>query len=275
MINSDYKNNYEGVLVKGENPSLGSKVAKIGDRDLLEGILHSRVFRAVLVSGIAVGILFAVTSPAGWLIAAVAASAFVAALFFPTGMTLQTLEFELSAAGRLMGAVGDNHNEILMGEVSTGIVLGSLPNQLDAKENEFFKKEIGAVLSVNETWERDPIGLCIPYRESDYKALGVQAYKEINALDHVPLSNKQLHQAANFIHDSLTKGKKVYVHCRAGKGRSAMAVAAYLIKYKGKTAEEAAQIIKASRPGSTINKKIKALKTFEHLNRLVKLANNA
>ena len=43
-------------------------------------------------------------------------------------------------------------------------------------------------------------------------------------------------------------GKKIYVHCKNGHGRAPTLVAAYLIKTKGMTTDEAVAFIKERRP---------------------------
>src|SRR5690606_36549992 len=54
-----------------------------------------------------------------------------------------------------------------------------------------------------------------------------------------------------------TAGKNgVYVHCKAGQGRSAMVYAAELIQNYGMSAERARDTIFQSRPTSTIAKKL-------------------
>ena len=46
----------------------------------------------------------------------------------------------------------------------------------------------------------------------------------------------KLHAIADMISEGLTKGD-VYIHCKAGHGRSAMGELAYVIKYKVKIGE--------------------------------------
>lgn len=54
----------------------------------------------------------------------------------------------------------------------------------------------------------------------------------ISSEDHQPLSMEDLHRAADKIHEWIEGGHNVYVHCLAGRARSAMAIAAYLLKYQ-------------------------------------------
>ena len=90
-------------------------------------------------------------------------------------------------------------------------------------------------------------------------------YQRINAEDHKLLTNEQLNAAADAIDNALQKNPNgnVYVHCRGGVGRSAQAVAGYLIKYKQMTAQAAANLIKTHRKESTIHKKMEALEQFK------------
>lgn len=57
----------------------------------------------------------------------------------------------------------------------------------------------------------------------------------------------QIEAGVALMHSLVKTGKKVYVHCRLGHGRSPTLIAAYFIS-EGKTLEEAIKIIKAARP---------------------------
>lgn len=49
------------------------------------------------------------------------------------------------------------------------------------------------------------------------------------------------------IHDALTNGSQVLVHCRVGMSRSCSVVACYLVRYKGMTTDKAIRFIRARR----------------------------
>jgi Dual specificity phosphatase, catalytic domain len=51
-----------------------------------------------------------------------------------------------------------------------------------------------------------------------------------------------------YIHERLLCGKNILIHCSAGKSRSVTIVAAYLIKYKGMTYNDAMNLIEEKRP---------------------------
>ena len=70
--------------------------------------------------------------------------------------------------------------------------------------------------------------------------------------DHTPVSVSDLNQAADAIHRELESGRDVYVHCKAGRARSAMVVAAYLMKHQNQSISEAEKTIKGARPQAYI-----------------------
>ncbi|MFY7842584.1 MAG: dual specificity protein phosphatase family protein [Rhabdochlamydiaceae bacterium] len=172
----------------------------------------------------------------------------------------QKLSFEISQLHRLLRK--EQHKEVFSVN-NVKIYIGPLPNQIKsnnelvaiAKEDENFK----AILSINEDWETKPIGPSFPY-PSNIEGINRQ---QILAKDHTPLTNNDLQNSANFINTQIQEGNSIYVHCRAGKGRSAMAIAAYLIKYQKKSPEEAVQMIKKANPQSTIQKYKEQLYLFE------------
>ncbi len=226
----------------------------------------SKLFKAVLVGTLGVVALFTLgLYSTAWMIAAVVVTAIAEGSFSPFSRLKQRLEFGFSAISRLFKK--RNYDEICFSRSDvekSRLFLGAMPNKLDPlwKESFMDKEKIGAVLSVNEPWERTPQGLSIPFAKEDWDLLGIN-YKEIDFKDHTLLDDRSLNEAADFINANMANGKNVYIHCRAGCGRSAMAIAAYLIKYQKKTAEEACEIIRISRPVSTIKKKIERLKEYE------------
>lgn len=61
-------------------------------------------------------------------------------------------------------------------------------------------------------------------------------------------SQEMLKKGVEFIEDMNLSENSVYVHCKAGRGRSTTLVACYLMKAKSLTPEEAYQHIKSKRP---------------------------
>jgi atypical dual specificity phosphatase len=74
------------------------------------------------------------------------------------------------------------------------------------------------------------INMCDEYQGpiQDYERLGM-AHLYLPTFDHFIPSIEHLEQAVGFLKKHKEEGKKVYVHCRAGHGRSAAAVFAWLL----------------------------------------------
>ena len=252
--------------VSRETSSLDTEiqsVARCRIGDAVKGLARSRIFRAVVCTGLTVGVLFAlVSNPVGWMVTAAVVGGFAVGLLLGRPCkTKQKIEFEISALGRLGKT---NYHEIFnQGEAK--IFLGALPNRI-TKDGEHLVNEegVGAVLSVNEPWERDACGLSWPLKQEDWRQLDVE-FQGVDVKDHTLLDDDQLNQGADFIHGQIEAGKNVYVHCRAGKGRSAMMIAAYLIKYREYSVDEACELIKSQRDCSTIMKKTERLNEYATL----------
>ena len=92
---------------------------------------------------------------------------------------------------------------------------------------------------------------------------GVEAYTWIPVKDHTPPSPDQLKIGVNALEQLVSMNKKVYVHCKNGHGRAPTLVAAYFMKNKGMTSEEAIDFIKSKRPSIHLQDSQKeALKTL-------------
>mmetsp|Transcript_28425 Transcript_28425/g.48345 ORF Transcript_28425/g.48345 Transcript_28425/m.48345 type:complete len:360 (+) Transcript_28425:1-1080(+) len=74
------------------------------------------------------------------------------------------------------------------------------------------------------------INMCDEYRGpvSSYKRLGIE-HLRLPTVDHFEPSVEDLKKAVSFISRHESQGDMVYVHCRAGHGRSAAAVYAWLL----------------------------------------------
>ena len=87
---------------------------------------------------------------------------------------------------------------------------------------------------------------------------------------HVPMRNRApaspdgLSKAVDFISAQLDEDRPVLVHCLSGRGRTGMVLAAYLVKSKGLTADEAVERVRALRPSSLKNgRQVEAVRGFE------------
>jgi protein-tyrosine phosphatase len=114
-------------------------------------------------------------------------------------------------------------------------------------------------------------GICLMHGE-EFKKLGVsveinlslennelppkdiETYLWLPVTDgHAP-SQHQLEAGICLMDTMVNAGKKIYVHCRNGHGRSPTLVAAYLMRYKNMSLEEANKLICKNRPEAHIEK---------------------
>lgn len=89
----------------------------------------------------------------------------------------------------------------------------------------------------------------MPGPTDEYARLGIEQLW-IPTTDFQHPSDDNVRQGADFVEKHRLNGGKVYVHCKAGRARSATTVLWWLVKYGGFTPEEAQQEILRARPHS-------------------------
>lgn len=133
--------------------------------------------------------------------------------------------------------------------VGTRIILGQLPD--DDILGEIRKRfHLVAVLSVCESFELSPaLHTILSARASGSTHMVI----EEEDLGAVSVSN--LLKAAEFMHRSSPKDEHgvVYVHCKAGRGRSTVCIMAYLMVYNGVDMYAAWRRIFSSRPHISVD----------------------
>lgn len=115
--------------------------------------------------------------------------------------------------------------------------------------------EVKVVSTMLESFEIKK-GLVKPLSKEDW--CDVVTHKHIEACDFVGVPPAQLHEGVKFLKERIDQGERVYVHCKAGCGRSTSVVLAYLLKYGTDdrtfdSFEEAQAHLKALRPQISIN----------------------
>ncbi|XP_020655315.1 phosphatidylglycerophosphatase and protein-tyrosine phosphatase 1 [Pogona vitticeps] len=142
--------------------------------------------------------------------------------------------------------------------IDHAVLLGALPlrgrcRQLVEEEN------VRGVLTMNEEYETRFL-CCSP---EEWKAMGVE-HLRLSTVDltGVP-SMENLHKGVEFVLKHRERGNSVYVHCKAGRFRSATMVAAYLIQVHQWTPQEAIEAIAKIRPHIIVrSKQVQLLKDF-------------
>jgi len=130
------------------------------------------------------------------------------------------------------------------------LYLGSLPLRGTTHAETFKNIGVKTVISAVESFEFGESIVASPITKKDYSTLGIENV-HISTPDYQPLTEEALIKGAQAIHEQRKKGS-VFVHCKAGRGRSAMAVAAYFIVFQGMKAEEAVAHVKTYRPNASL-----------------------
>jgi atypical dual specificity phosphatase len=139
--------------------------------------------------------------------------------------------------------------------INDTLVLGAIPlknkGHIDILQ---YEENVGAVLTLLEPFEWESKGpMSSPVQPEDWLQRKV-IHHHIHAKDFVALNMEQIQRGVNFIHNQVQKGNRVYVHCKAGRGRSATVVACYLLKYCGFfSVDEVLSYMKSRRPQIAIN----------------------
>lgn len=82
---------------------------------------------------------------------------------------------------------------------------------------------------------------------------GVETYTWIPTKDDSIPTMEQLDFCVQTLEYLVGKGKKIYLHCKNGHGRSSTFLSAYLIKTRGFTPEQALEFIRSKRPTAAMH----------------------
>ncbi len=75
-------------------------------------------------------------------------------------------------------------------------------------------------------------------------------YLHAPAEDFSPSDLKKIGYVVDFIHQNITNGKSMMVHCVGGRGRTGTILACYLVKYQNYSANAAIDKVRGERPDS-------------------------
>jgi atypical dual specificity phosphatase len=104
-------------------------------------------------------------------------------------------------------------------EIDETVILGGAPFGFMGLPDQLYEEGVRGVINMCEEYK----GPC-----RSYKKLGMSELR-LPTTDHFEPSVHSLQSAVEFIEQHAKKGERVYVHCRAGHGRSAAAVMAWKI----------------------------------------------
>lgn len=118
-------------------------------------------------------------------------------------------------------------------EIIPNLWIGNIKDSHDPE----FMKNIDVVINCTKD---------IPFFNNNKKCVRIPI--EDN-LEKIEIANmyKYLDKITEYIHTNLKNGKRVLVHCFAGKQRSATVVAAYLMRYTGFNKNQVSELLKTKR----------------------------
>ncbi|XP_048829076.1 phosphatidylglycerophosphatase and protein-tyrosine phosphatase 1 [Brienomyrus brachyistius] len=127
--------------------------------------------------------------------------------------------------------------------VDNTVILGALP--FKSMTAELVQTEnVRGVITMNEEYETKYF--CNSAEE--WRSVGVEQLRLSTVdLTGVP-SLPNLHKGVDFVFQHREEGTSVYIHCKAGRSRSATLVAAYLIRLHKWSPEEACGMLRSIRP---------------------------
>jgi atypical dual specificity phosphatase len=133
------------------------------------------------------------------------------------------------------------------------IILGALPFH-ERKHVERLKSlGVGGVLTLNKPFELQPNLIGTPVQPCDWLLNNVESL-HIPTPDFCPPTPEEIKLGIEFMKKIISSGKSVYVHCKAGRGRSVVAVVCYLLEVDNMTVEEAVDYVKKRRPQINMGK---------------------
>ena len=133
-----------------------------------------------------------------------------------------------------------------------GIYLGAIPLESEGHGNKIMALGVHSILCVVEDFELDDWILTTPVKHSKWRDAGLEV-KHIKAVDFNPLTREEIRAGIAFITVEIEKGHTLYVHCKAGRGRSATIVVGFLMEKEQLSLDEAISHVKKQRPEINLN----------------------
>ena len=92
----------------------------------------------------------------------------------------------------------------------------------------------------------------------------IETYLWLPVVDGYSPTQAQFDLGTSAMHEAIKGGKIIYVHCKNGHARSPSLVVAYIVRFEGKSIDEATNLIKEKRPEVHIEEtQLSELKVFQ------------
>ena len=132
------------------------------------------------------------------------------------------------------------------------IYLGSLPLKNKGHLEKIIDLGVTQIFSLIEDFELKDGWFNVPVKAEDWEKNGI-GVERVSATDFDPLTKTQIERSIDHLQKMLEEGHIVYVHCKAGRGRSATALIAYLMAKEGFSFDDALALVKKQRPQINLN----------------------
>jgi protein-tyrosine phosphatase len=122
------------------------------------------------------------------------------------------------------------------------VILGSLPREESHLNELKTKHNVAGIVTLNMPWE-------LVIKSEDITKFGMESLL-ISTPDYCAPTLENCMKGVAFIEKikNQNPGRRVYVHCNAGKGRSTTVVLCFLLKSKKWTCDQAFEYVKKKRP---------------------------
>lgn len=139
-------------------------------------------------------------------------------------------------------------------KISDEMYLGAMPLKNWDHVNKINELGIKAILSINEDYEFQDQLFANPVKANDWKERDIKWLK-ISSPDLEPIKVSKLSKAVNYVVQQTNLGNPVYIHCTAGRGRSASVAICSLMQIKGYSLEKSIKRIQQCRPQVILSQK--------------------
>ena len=120
--------------------------------------------------------------------------------------------------------------------IDAHVIVGAYPFQRDVQG--LYEHGVRAVVNTCEEYEGPVI---------EYTRLGIEQLR-IPTTDFTHPRLEDVQTAVEFVQDHAQRGQTVYIHCKAGRARSATVAICWLMKYRNLTMEQAQLALLKARP---------------------------
>lgn len=125
-------------------------------------------------------------------------------------------------------------------KLTDNIYLGAMPLKNRKHIDKIVKLDVKAILSINEDYEFKKQLFANPVKPIDWKKRHI-SFLRIPSPDLKPVKVAHLAQAVDYVEKKVRSGKKVFIHCTAGRGRSVSAAICALVRTEGFTLKRSIQ----------------------------------